>query len=310
MQPNGASTLTALNATPAVKSTKQNHRLPRSVRILIRSPLTVFAMVVLTVLVLAAICPVALLPHDPYETELTLRFVPPMWQEGGQATFPLGTDALGRDMLSMIAQGGRYSLSIVSLAALLSLLAGTTVGMVAGYYRGLTDDVLMRIVDIQLAFPVVVLIIAVVAVLGPSFVNLVLVLGLAGWAPYARIVRGTVLSLREKEFVEAARTVGASAPRIMLRHLLPNTVTPLVIFTTFELARLLLMESALSFLGLGVQPPTPSWGAMIADGREYLFEAGWASAIPGCAILLAVLSFNFLGDGLRDMLDPLSRQEE
>jgi peptide/nickel transport system permease protein len=164
----------------------------------------------------------------------------------------------------------------------------------------------MRLVDIQLAFPLIVLLIAVVAVLGPSFWSLVIVLGVSGWAPYARIVRGTVLSLREREFIEAARTLGASGARIMVRHLLPNTLTPIVIFTTFELARLLLLESALSFLGLGVQPPTPSWGAMIADGRQYLFEAWWAAALPGAAIVLAVLAFNFVGDGLRDALDPLS----
>jgi peptide/nickel transport system permease protein len=151
-----------------------------------------------------------------------------------------------------------------------------------------------------------VLLIAVVAVLGPNFMNLVIVLGVTGWAPYARIVRGLVLSLREKEFVEATRAVGAGDLRILARHLLPNAMTPIVMFTTFELARVLLLESALSFLGLGVQPPTPSWGAMIADGREYVLEAWWPSALPGMAVVAVVLAFNLIGDGIRDFLDPQS----
>jgi ABC-type dipeptide/oligopeptide/nickel transport system permease subunit len=302
MQPSLELALPRVPVAPA----RARRRLPRTVRMLLANPLTVFGMAVLLLLVLAAAWPLNWLPHDPYAADISLRFVPPIWQPGGEPAYVLGTDALGRDMLSMILHGGRYSLAIVSLAALLSLSVGVAAGLVAGYTRGRLDEVVMRLVDIQLAFPLIVLLIAIVAVLGPSFWNLVVVLGLAGWAPYARIVRGTVLSLREKEFIEAARALGASGPRIMLAHLLPNTVTPIVIFTTFELARLLLLESALSFLGLGVQPPTPSWGSMIADGRQYLFEAWWASAMPGAAIVLAVLAFNFFGDGLRDVLDPLS----
>jgi len=266
--------------------------------------------VVIVLLSLAACWPVALLPHDPYAADITLRLIPPAWEAGAEAGYLLGTDALGRDMLSMMVHGARYSLSIVGLAALLSLVVGVTLGMLAGYLRGWTDELVMRIADIQLAFPLVVLIIAVVAVLGPSFGNLVIVLGLAGWAPFARLVRGTVLSLREKEFVEAARALGASPVHIMARHLLPNTITPIVIYLTFDLARLLLLESSLAFLGLGVQPPTPSWGSMISDGRQYLFEAWWDAALPGLAIVLAVLSFNFVGDGLRDALDPLNRQND
>jgi ABC-type dipeptide/oligopeptide/nickel transport system permease subunit len=222
----------------------------------------------------------------------------------------LGTDALGRDMLSMMVHGARYSLSIVALAAMLSLGIGVTLGLLAGYLRGWLDEAIMRLADIQLAFPLVVLVIAIVAVLGPSFTNLVIVLGFAGWAPFARLVRGTVLSLREKEFVESARTLGAGPIRIMTKHLLPNTITPIVIYLTFDLARLLLLESSLAFLGLGVQPPTPSWGSMISDGRQYLFEAWWDAALPGMIIIMAVLAFNFVGDGLRDAIDPLSRQHE
>jgi ABC-type dipeptide/oligopeptide/nickel transport system permease subunit len=273
------------------------------------APLMAFGGIMLLILVAFAVWPVAWLPHDPFEADISQRFVPPLWEAGGRAAHILGTDALGRDMLSTIVHGARYSLTLVGLAAALSLVLGVLAGLAAGYLRGWLDAVLMRMADIQLAFPVVVLVIAIVAVLGPSFTNLVLVLGLEGWARFARIVRGNVLSLREKEFVEAARAIGVGTPRIMLGHLLPNTLTSIVIFLTFDFARLLLLESALSFLGLGVQPPTPSWGAMIADGRQYLFEAWWNAALPGLAIVLAVLSFNFLGDGLRDALDPLSSQD-
>jgi ABC-type dipeptide/oligopeptide/nickel transport system permease subunit len=290
---------------PRVAAPVRARRLPRPARAFLRSPLSVFGLVVLAVLTLAAVWPVAWLPHDPYAADISLRLRAPAWEAGSEPGYVLGTDALGRDMLSMIIHGSRFSLSIVSLAALLSLVVGVSSGLLAGYRRGWADELIMRLVDIQLAFPLVVLVIAIVAVLGPSFWNLVLVLGLAGWAPFARIVRGVVLSLREKEFVEAIRAIGAGPSRIMLRHLLPNTVTSIVIYLTFDLARLLLLESSLAFLGLGVQPPTPSWGAMIADGRQYLFEAWWVAALPGIAIILAVLSFNFLGDGLRDALDPL-----
>jgi len=288
----------------------RGRRLPRPVHVFTRSPLSVFGAVVIAVLLLAACWPVALLPHDPYEADISIRLLPPTWENGAEQGYVLGTDGLGRDMLSMMIHGSRYSLSIVGLAALLSLVVGVTLGLLAGYLRGWVDELVMRLADIQLAFPLVVLIIAIVAVLGPSFVNLVIILGLAGWAPFARLVRGTVLSLREKEFIESARALGADPIRIMGVHLLPNTMTSIVIYLTFDIARLLLLESSLAFLGLGVQPPTPSWGAMIADGRQYLFEAWWVAALPGAMIILAVLAFNFVGDGLRDALDPLSRQQQ
>ena len=235
-----------------------------------------------------------------------MRLTPPFLDAGDDPNICWATDPLGRDMLSMIMHGARFSLTITFLAVSLSL----TTGVLSGLFwilQGPVGDVLMRLADIQLAFPVIVLIMAVVAVLGPTFINLVIVLGLAGWAPYARIVRSSTLSLREREFVEAARPSALAICTSWSRHVLPNTVTPIVIFSTFELARLLLLESSLSFLGLGVQPPTPSWGAMIADGRQYIFESWWASALPGLAIVSAVLGFNLLGDGLRDVLDPFSR---
>jgi peptide/nickel transport system permease protein len=301
-----ATPATALSA-PVAASRRIAGRRRRQLRVLFRSPLTVFGAVVLVILGIFAIWPVAWLPHDPYAADISLRFIPPVWESGGNPDYILGTDALGRDMLSMIMHGARYSLLIVTIAGIISLVVGVAAGLFAGFSRGWPDEVIMRLVDIQLAFPLVVLIIAIVAVLGSNLFTLILVLGLEGWARFARVVRGNVLSLREKEFVDAARAAGASSTRIMRAHLLPNTITPIAILLTFDFARLLLLESALSFLGLGVQPPTPSWGSMIADGRQYLFEAWWNSAIPGLVIVVAVLAFNFLGDGFRDALDPLSQ---
>jgi ABC-type dipeptide/oligopeptide/nickel transport system permease subunit len=253
-----------------------------------------------------ALMPRAWLPKDPIAIAPALRFQPPAWIEGGTPEYLLGTDALGRDVLTQMMAGARATLLIVAIAALISLVIGVTAGLVSGHFGGWVDSAVMRLVDVQLAFPVLVLIIAVIAVFGPSVPNLILVLGLASWAKYARLTRGMVLGLREKEFVEAAWASGGSHLSIIFRHYLPNVATSIVIFTTFEFARLVLVESALSFLGLGVQPPTPSWGRMISEARQYLFDAWWASALPGLLIVLTVLSFNLMGDELRDRLDPHS----
>lgn len=297
----------APSTSPAAGLPAQRKRLVGLSRF-VKAPPALFGVVVLLALTIFAIWPIEWLPRDPYATALGSRLLPPAWVEGADPNHWLGTDPLGRDMLSRMILGARFSLMIVLFAATLSLVVGVTAGLVAGYFRGLVDDVVMRLVDIQLAFPVLVLIIAVVAALGPSIPNLIIVLGIAGWAPYARIVRGVVLSLREREFIEAAHAIGVSDFRIMVRHLLPNSATVIIIYSTFELARLLLLESALSFLGLGVQPPDPSWGSIIADGRQYLVGAWWVSALPGAIIVLAVLAFNLLGDELRDALDPLTQR--
>jgi peptide/nickel transport system permease protein len=255
-----------------------------------------------------ALLPRSLLPKDPFVIAPALRFTPPAWLDGGSSEFLLGTDSLGRDVLTQMMAGARATLMIVALAALISLIVGVAAGLVSGHFGGWVDSTIMRVVDVQLSFPVLVLIIAVIAVFGPSVPNLILVLGLASWAKYARLTRGMVLGLREKEFVEAAWASGGGHLAIIRRHYLPNVATAIVIFTTFEFARLVLVESALSFLGLGVQPPTPSWGRMIAEARQYLFDAWWASALPGLLIVLTVLSFNLMGDELRDRLDPLTSE--
>lgn len=287
-------------ATDAARSPRQLFRAAMK-----RIP-AVFAGIVLITFVVFAFTPVSWLPHDPRGGDLFSRFIPPAFMEGGSSEHLLGTDVLGRDILSMLIAGTRYTLMIVFAAALIGMVIGVSAGLIAGYYQGWVSSLIMRLADIQLAFPVLVLLIAVVAAFGSSIPTLILILGVTAWAPYARIVRASVLSLKEKEFVEAARSIGLSNSKIILRHLLPNSATTIIIFATFELAQLVLIEASLSFLGLGIQPPTPSWGKMISESREYLYTGWWASALPGIFIVLAVLAFNLLGDNLRDILDPRS----
>jgi peptide/nickel transport system permease protein len=278
--------------------------LPWTIRVFVRDASSVGGLIVLATLLGCALWPAGHLPQDPLFSDLSRRFLPPAWVHGGSATFPLGTDQLGRDLLSRMMYAARFSLSIASGAVALGATLGTLLGIVGGYFGGGIDALVMRAVDVQLAFPLVLLVIAVIAVLGTNPLILVLVFGIPSWAQYARIVRAATLSLRERQHIEAAHAIGCDTWRIIARHLLPNLTTPLVILTTFELARLLLLESAVSFLGFGIQPPTPSWGTMIADGRDQIYRAWWVSTMPGLAIVLAVLSFNLVGDGLRDVFDP------
>lgn len=277
-------------------------------RYLLSRPAFVAGAAFLVLLVIAAVWPIAWLPHDPYQSDQAARFVPPFFLPGGGGEFVLGTDALGRDILSMLVGGARFTLVIVGCAAAIGLVLGVLAGLVSGYFTGATDAIIMRLADIQLAFPAIVLIIAIVAAFGPSIPNLILILGIVGWAPYARLVRGTVLSLRDKDFIEAARLSGVGSGRIIFSHLLPNAATGIIIFLTSDMARLVLLEASLSFLGLGVQPPDPSWGLMIAEGRQYLYDAWWVSVFPGVLIVLTVLALNFVGDELRDALDPTTQR--
>lgn len=293
------------NVTAATDASTQRESVARA---LLRRPAAAGGIVVLAILVVCALWPTGWLPHDVFNGDQADRFLPPFFLPGAKAGFPLGTDSLGRDILSMLIAGSRYTLMIVVCAAAIGLVIGVVAGLISGYFGGWLDAVIMRIADIQLAFPAIVLIIAVVAAFGPSVLNLIVILGVIGWAPYARLVRGTVLGLRAKEFVEAAVITGAGNRRIIFGHLLPNTSTSIIVFLTSDLARLVLLEASLSFLGLGVQPPTPSWGLMIADGRQYIYDAWWASTLPGIVIVLAVLAFSFVGDELRDVLDPTMRR--
>lgn len=216
----------------------------------------------------------------------------------------LGTDALGRDLLSRLLHGSRITLSLALGAVLLGGTLGTALGLLAGYAGGRSERVLMRVTDMQMALPTLLLALLIVAALGPGIVNLVLILALTGWTRFARIVRGQVLSLREREFIQSAHAIGAGPLRIMLRHLLPNLLGPLLVLATLELARVILIEAALSYLGLGVQPPAASWGRMLAEGESYIATAWWAVTFPGLAIIATVLAINLAGDWLRDRTDP------
>ncbi len=260
--------------------------------------------VVVLLAVLVALCAPWVAPASPTAGNLGARLKPPAWQEGAEAGRVLGTDVLGRDVLSRLVWGARISLLIALAATVIGAAVGSTIGLVAGYQRGTVDAVLTKVIDVQLAFPFVLLAIAVVAVAGPSVPVLVVVLAIGAWVGHARIVRGLVLSLREREYVQAARALGARAPRIVGRHLLPEVLSTIVVLATFDVGRIIILESTLSFLGLGVQPPTPSWGSDLRDAAVYVRQAWWTAAFPGLAIMAVVLAVNLLGDGLRDWLDP------
>ena len=259
--------------------------------------------VIAAAVVVAAFAP-ALAPSDPVKNRLLDRLTPPMWAQGGSPRHPLGTDTLGRDVLSRLLHGARISLTVGLAAVLVAGVVGVGLGLVAGYRGGWADDLLMRLGDIQLAFPVLLLGVAVIAVLGASLINMILVLGASGWVTYARIARGETLSLKERDFVAAARALGAPARHVVVRHLLPNVLPSLMVVATFSVARTIIAEASLSFLGLGLPPPAPSWGAMLDEGRNYVTTGWWLALFPGLAILLLVLAINLCGDWLRDALDP------
>jgi peptide/nickel transport system permease protein len=254
-------------------------------------------------LVLAALAAPLLSPHDPNVQDTSRRL------EAPSNDHKLGLDDLGRDVLSRIIWGARVSLRVGFSVVLLASLVGITLGAISGYFGGIIDVIVMRLCDILLAFPGILLAIALVAVLGPSINNVVLALSIIGWVGYARLVRGQVLKVREMEYVTAAKALGAKSPRVIIRHVLPNVINPVIVMATLGLAGAVLAEAALSFLGLGVQPPTPSWGAMLTSGRRYLGLANHLAIFPGAAIMLAVMGLNFLGDGLIDALDPKYRKE-
>ena len=264
----------------------------------------VFGIAVLLLMGGAALAAPQIAPWDPGRQMLVKRLRPPMWQERGLREHPLGTDHLGRDILSRILYGGRISLGVGLSAVTLSGLIGVTLGLLAGFHGGRTDAFIMRVVDVFLAIPYILLAMGVVFALGPSLLNVILVMAVTRWVQFARIVRADVLSIREREFVSGARARGNRSVRLLLRHVLPNALTPIIVVATLELAFMIIYESALSFLGLGVQPPTPTWGWMLADGRNYVATAWWLATFPGLAIMLTVLAVNLLGDWLRDTLDP------
>jgi peptide/nickel transport system permease protein len=254
--------------------------------------------VILGIVIVSAVFVHQLAPFDPYAQDVSLRNLPPMTDRGG-GIHVLGTDALGRDELARLMLGAQISLTVGVASVLVSGLVGTVIGLIAGYYRGWFDDVVMRFVDLQMSVPSLLIALLVLYLAGPSFLNIVLVLAVTRWMVYARVSRGLMLSLREVLFVEASRALGASDLRIIVRHLLPNLLAPILVLATLELAVMMLTEASLSFLGLGIQPPESSWGLMLAEGREYLTSAWWLVAVPGLAILFTTLSVNIIATWLR-----------
>lgn len=273
-------------------------------RALLRNKLAVAALVVLALLLVAALSAPLIAPYDPNTQNLLLRLRPPAWQHGGSGAHLLGTDQLGRDMLSRVVYGARVSLLVGAGAALLAGVIGTVVGLSAGYLGGWVDRTLMRLADVQLAFPALLLALAVVGFLGSGLWMVILVLGFTGWVSYARVVRSEVLSLRSRDFITEARAIGVTDVTIMRRHLLPNVMAPLATIGTLHVAAAIVAEASLSYLGLGVPKETVTWGAMLSDGQLYLGTSWWVAVFPGIALMLTSLAINITGDALRDVADP------
>jgi ABC-type dipeptide/oligopeptide/nickel transport system permease subunit len=271
---------------------------------LLRHPTAVLGAMVIITYVLAAIFAPYLTAHDPERGDLHVKHLPPAWQEGGEPTFLLGTDAQGRDLLARIIYGARISLWVGILAVGISMLVGTSVGCISGYFRGWIDQVISRFADLLLAFPFLIFAIGVMAFMGPGFVNLIAALCFKGWVEFFRLVRGEMLSEKTKEYVEAAKVMGLSSFAIIVSEIIPNIFHSVLVLGTLRMGFMIIMEATLSYLGLGIQPPTPAWGSMVADGRGSLMIAWWVSTLPGMAILFLVLSINLFGEGLRDILDP------
>lgn len=258
-------------------------------------------------LVFVAVFASAIAPHDPLKQNLRTRNIPPVWETGGSWDHPFGTDQIGYDILSRTIYGARPSLEIGAIAAVIGLVIGTSLGLLAGYFRGPADSLIMLLADAQLSTPFLVIAIAAVAAFGQSMMILIVLAGVSGWMGFARTIRAQVLSLRNREFVVASQAIGADSWRILWRHMLPNIISTTIVLITIQLRGLILFEASMSFLGLGVPPPNPSWGSMISNGRDYLLSSWWISVIPGIALMLTVLTTSFIGDWLRDVLDPTLR---
>jgi peptide/nickel transport system permease protein len=290
--------------TSLTRGDRRAERWGKILRRLLENKAATFGLIMVLGVIVSAIFAPVLSPHDPILSDVDKRLLPPIGQKGANPSYLLGTDYLGRDIVSRLIYGARISLVVSISAVAFSAILGTTIGLVSGFFGGMIDSIFMRLADVQLAFPFILLAIAIVAVLGPSLQNIIIVMAITGWVIYARVVRAEILSLREKEFVIAAQAGGSSNGRIIIEHLLPNVIPQCIVIVTLEMARMIIMEAALSFLGLGIQPPTPTWGGMLADGRVYLTTSWWLATFPGLVIMLVVLGINLLGNWLRDMLDP------
>ena len=275
-----------------------------SLRRLRRLKWGVASAIVLLVLILVTLLAPWVSPHDPLAVNIRHRLAPPAWMEGGTTQHLLGTDQVGRDLLSRVIWGGRVSLLVGVAAVMISASLGVLLGLGAGYAGGRADTVIMTVLNVMLSFPFVLLALAVIAVLGPSLPNMIMVLGVADWPLYGRVIRAETLAIREREFITASRALGTGHARIVFRQILPNLVSVIVVIATLQIARVIILESFLSFLGLGVQPPIPAWGNMLGEGRVYMLNSWWIAAFPGVAIFVTTLVINLMGNALRDWLDP------
>jgi len=265
---------------------------------------SIIGLAIIGLLVLVVVFAPFIAPYDPTKGALGDRLTPPAWQEGGSSAHLLGTDLLGRDTLSRLIYGARTSLAVAVLAILVSGIVGSLLGAIAGYLGGWINTIIMRAVDLAFSFPAILLAMVLAVVVGPSFLNIIFVISLVLWAEYARMARGETLRVREMDYVALAQVAGVSRGRILVRHILPNVASSLIVLATLQVGIVIIMESSLSFLGVGVPPPTPAWGSMIAEGRSYVVTAWWLSMVPGVAIVATVLSFNLLGDTLTELINP------
>jgi len=281
--------------------------LAKTLRRLSRMRVGVASGVIMIAIVLVALFAPLVAPHDPYEGELVNRLLPPAWMPGGNPAYLLGTDQIGRDTLSRLIYGAQVSLAAGFLAMVISVVIGVPLGVLAGYSGKAADTIISTIINIMLTFPFVLLALTVISVLGPSFSNVILVLGIASWTVYGRVIRAEVRKLKELDYVLAARTLGMSSFRIVAFHILPNTINSVVVLSTVQIARFIIAEAFLSFLGLGVQAPTASWGSMLGDSRQFMYDRWWLPTFPGLAIFVTTLAINLFGDSIRDWLDPYAR---
>ena len=273
------------------------------------SPIVWLCIAILLFFMVGGVFGPVLAPHDPNANDLRNRLAPTVFETGGSSTYLLGTDQLGRDLLSRLLYGARVSLTIGFVGMVVGAVIGTLCGLISGFVRGVLDEILMFIADAYQALPFLIIALSIVAVFGASLTVLVLLAAFNGWATYTRVARGLALSAREQQHVLAARSIGATPARLLLRHVLPSTAAPLIVLATFELTAIILLEATLSFLGFGIQPPTPAWGYMVSEGRQYLQSAWWVGVLPGLAIMLVTISVSLVGDWLRDVLDPTLRSK-
>lgn len=270
----------------------------RNLNEFLKNKAAVIGLIIILVLVITAVLADYISPYDTDKVALKEKLKPPSWQH------PMGTDQLGRDVLSRIIYGTRTTFELSLLVVLFTSTFGVSIGIVAGYYRGIVDEILMRLIDVLLAFPSIILALVIIGAIGPGVFNTVMAISLVGWLFYARVARASTLSIREKEYVEGARAMGCSDAYICFFYVLPNCLPPIIVLMTLSLGSVILSIASLGYLGLGAQPPTPEWGTMLNDGKEYLRDCPWLSVFPGLMIMISVLAFNFIGDGLRDAIDP------